>query len=167
TRTGLVKLLVEIVEALVESKRRRDRVRADERRRAITLALEESRQRRVLRPEREDHVAADAVHRRVLSREDRGVRWTGERYGALDLIEADPVCRQRVERWRHAGHGLGGAVRADVVCPQRVDRDEQQVGMRWRRRPRRPPRPPRRCAEDGGEAGRRSEPSRRTSPWRR
>src|SRR5205814_3703824 len=70
TRTGLVKLLVEIVEALVESKRRRDRVRADERRRAITLALEESRQRRVLRPEREDHVAADAVHGRVLSRED-------------------------------------------------------------------------------------------------
>ena len=73
-RAALVKLLVERVEALVESERRGHRVCADERRRRVTAPLQSRRQRWVGRAKRKDDVAANAVCRRVLPGQNRGVR---------------------------------------------------------------------------------------------
>jgi len=91
----------------------------------------------------------------ILPRQNRRVRRRGQRHRRLHLVEADAARRERVERRRGT---RGGAVHADMIRAKRVDRDEQEVGMRTRRRPQHPPR---RCGSHRDQAGRDGEPERR------
>ena len=92
-----MKLLVEGVEALVESERRGDRVGADKGRCRVTAALQTGRQRWIRRAEREHDVASNTVGRRVLPGENRRVRGTGERHRGLHLIEPHATTGERVQ----------------------------------------------------------------------
>ena len=120
-RNALMEVFVERVEALIEPEGGGHRVRADEGRGPIPLALQQRRDRRVFRAKIEHDVAADAVNRRVLASEDGRVGGTGERHRRLRLVEPHAALRERIERRCCAGRGSVGA---DVIRAQRIDGDE-------------------------------------------
>src|SRR2546428_2612294 len=70
---ALVELFVEGIEALIEAERRGDGVRADKRRGMVPLSFQQRGDCRILRAEVEHHVAANAVHRRVVAGEESRV----------------------------------------------------------------------------------------------
>ena len=122
-----MEFLVERIEALSEAKGRGYRVSANKRCRPVSVRLEHRREGRGIGTQVEDDVAAHAVRRRILPREDRGVRRPGERRGRLHLVESDAARRQPIERGRlDALRTIG----AHVIRTKSVDGDENEVRTR-------------------------------------
>jgi hypothetical protein len=115
------------IEALRDSPRSIEHVRADEstgRESAIAQPLGE---RRLAVGEKESAVVAHAVGRRKLAGEDRRMRRQRERRRRDRLLEEDPFARKPIEiRRRDAIE----AVRVDAIGARRIQRHEQQVEFR-------------------------------------
>ena len=92
---------------------------ADERRRLIAGALEQTRDRRVIVGQRVDAVFADAMDGRRQAGEDRRVRWQRQRHRAARVREPHARRRETIQRGRDTD--------AKSIRPERIDGDEQHV----------------------------------------
>ncbi len=90
---------------------------ADERRRVVTLRLEQFRPGGMIGRQRHGEVG-DAVCARQQPRQNRGVRGIGNRAGSKRLLEADAILRQAVQC---RSLYLLVAITMNMVSPQRID----------------------------------------------
>ena len=115
------------IEAAVEAEAAVERKPRDKRRRVIAGLLEVLGRRSQCRREDVATVVPESMRRRRAARQNRRVRWAGQRNVRQRRLEPNAAFRERVEI---RGHRVRVAVAAEVIGAQRVDRHEQDVRMR-------------------------------------
>ena len=128
--------VVVVIEPAIEARLQRQHERGHEGGGGEALGRQGLGQRRDVFGQRQRNVVAHAVFRRVPRREERGVRWTGDRHVAGGVERPHALDGEPIEV---GGRDSGVAIGAEPVRPQRVDGDDDQMPWRdgrrrWRRR---------------------------------